>query len=359
MISAIALDPYRLALRRPWHSARGCLRARLGWLVRIEADGLAGYGDCAPLPDAGTEDGATAWAWLCAWRERSIGRPLDLALGDLARDDPLAPAAAFAAECALADLSAQAAGVPLARWLNPGLAPPVPLSVPVNAALGPLGLVMPADIEASAAEGYRVFKVKLGLDGVDAELNRLVELAPYLPNGGRFRLDANGAWTPAEARRAVAALSRLPVEALEEPLRDPAPESLRELQGEAAFPLALDETLASAAARVDPAEVPVRRLVLKPAVLGGLRRTLALARAAAAADIEVVVTSLIESAAGLWPTVHLAAAIASPIPQGLATADWLAEDLGEAPRPSAGRIHVSPVNGGGFRPQRGDRKSVV
>ena len=90
--------------------------------------------------------------------------------------------------------------------------------------------------------------------------------------------------------------------------------------------------------------------MLKPAALGGLRRTLALARAAQAVGLEVVVTSLIESAAGVWPTLHLAAVIASSIPQGLATADWLAQDLGEAPSPRDGRIQLPICQGSGFRP---------
>jgi o-succinylbenzoate synthase len=216
--------------------------------------------------------------------------------------------------------------------------------------LGPLGRLTPTEIEGSAAQGYRVFKVKVGLDGLDAELDRLAELAQYLPAGGQLRLDANGGWTLAEARRAVAAANALPVEAIEEPLRHANPANLRELQGHAACSLALDESAVRWDAGSDFDVVPVRRLVLKPAVLGGLRRTLALARMAQAAGIEVVVTSLIESAAGLWPTVHLAAAIGSPIPQGLATAGWLAQDLGEAPRPAMGRIVIPQVPGGGFRP---------
>jgi o-succinylbenzoate synthase len=354
VISAIALEPYRLPLRRPWRSAGGEVGERNGWLVRCEADGLAGYGDCAPLPAAGTEDEATAWGWLCAWRERSLRRSVESALDDLVGDGPRAPAGRYAAECALADLAAQGFGVPLARWLVPGLDvgldPRAGLSVPVNAALGPLAELTPGDLAACAAEGYRVFKVKLGLGGLEADLNRLADLAPHLPPEGQFRLDANGAWTLAEARQAVAALNALPVEALEEPLRDPNPVDLCELQAAAGFPLALDESIAFAGGWADPAAVSVRRLVLKPAALGGLRGTLALARTAGAAGMEVVVTSLIESAAGLWPTVHLAAAIGSPIPQGLATAGWLATDLGEAPRPRAGRIAIPQVPGGGFRP---------
>jgi o-succinylbenzoate synthase len=350
VITGIRFHPYRLGLRRPWRSARGSEGVRSGWLVRCEVDGLTGHGDCAPLPAAGTEDGSLAWNWLCAWRGRAVGQSVGAALYDLDWEGPHAPAARYAAECALADLAAQAAGLPLFRWLEPGLSAEACRFVPVNATLGPLAELRAGDLTACAAEGYRVFKVKVGLDGLEADLHRLAELAPHLPPRGQFRLDANGAWTPAEAGRAIAALNTLPVEALEEPLGDPVPADLRRLQVRAAFPLALDESLILGSGWRYPAAAPVRRLVLKPAVLGGLQRTLTLARAAQAAGVEVVVTSLIESAAGLWPTLHLAAAVDSAIPHGLATAGWLARDLGEAPRPRAGRIAIPQAPGGGFRP---------
>ncbi|MGB5833742.1 MAG: o-succinylbenzoate synthase, partial [Thiohalocapsa sp.] len=66
----------------------------------------------------------------------------------------------------------------------------------------------------------------------------------------------------------------------------------------------------------------------------------------------VVLTSLVESAAGLWASVQLAAATGSPLTHGLATGDWLARDLGLAPVPRAGRILLPDVAGSGFEPTR-------
>jgi L-alanine-DL-glutamate epimerase-like enolase superfamily enzyme len=103
---------------------------RRGWLVRCEAGRLAGFGDCAPLPTAGTEVEATAWGWLCAWRDRAVGRRPEAVLADLEGEGGDAPAARYAAECALSDLLARIAGLPMARWLEPAAG----LSVPVNAA---------------------------------------------------------------------------------------------------------------------------------------------------------------------------------------------------------------------------------
>jgi L-alanine-DL-glutamate epimerase-like enolase superfamily enzyme len=166
-------------------------------------------------------------------------------------------------------------------------------------------------LSRSQAQGFRVLKLKVGVETPMSELESLAALArhPSVDTDVRLRLDANGAWSFDQARWLIERLARLrlPIESIEEPLAEPTPERLDELQALAPFPLALDESLPTRFAAVDPSQLGVRRLVLKPAALGGLHRTLALARRAQDASIEVVVTSLVESAAGLWPTAQLAA----------------------------------------------------
>lgn len=346
MIERLTLSPYRLALRRPWASARGAFAARTGWLVCAQADGLRGFGDCAPLPAAGTEDPDAALHALADWCSRVAGQPLAAVLDWLAADDSPTPAARCAVECAVLDLAARRAGVPLRRWLAPGAAD----AVEVNAALGALCDLAPDRLEAALAAGYRVLKVKVGLAPPEVERRRLTDLAAQLPAGVTLRLDANGAWSRDDAARMVDALNPLPVESLEEPLREPGIAALEQLQAAARFPLALDETLQRAAPGIALDDLPVRRVVLKPAAVGGLRRTLARAAAARGRGLEVVVTGVVETAAGTWPSLQLAAATASPLAHGLATAGWLAEDLGEPPAVAAGRIALPARSGSGFSP---------
>jgi o-succinylbenzoate synthase len=210
----------------------------------------------------------------------------------------------------------------------------------------------PGDLASDARRGYRVLKLKLGVAPPDQELRHLTGLARTLPDGLSLRLDANGAWDPNTATRVIQALADLPIEGLEEPLRRPDWPTLARLQSLASFPLALDESLPILVSPLDPIRLPVRRVVLKPAIIGGLHRTLTLARRLQTAGIEVVVTSLVESAAGLWPTTQLTAAIACPIPHGLATADWLLADLGQPPRPRHGQIQLIDSIGSGFTPHQ-------
>jgi o-succinylbenzoate synthase len=338
--------PYDLPLRRDWQSARGGFQRRRGWLVCVEADGISGFGDCAPIPVAGTEGFDAAESALLAIERRAPGEPSDELIAMMDEGCAAVPAARFAIECALLDLRSQARGVPL-RTL---LAETASDHVAVNGILGPLSTLGEDDLQACAEAGFRVMKIKVGLDAPRSELTHLTLLASSLPPETRLRLDANGAWNHKEAHLMIERLSRLPIESLEEPLRIPDPSHLRALQSEASFPLALDESMSDVPADADLRQLGVRRIVIKPVVLGGLMRALDRSTRAAQAGVEVVVTSVVESAAGLWPTAQLAAATGSRIPHGLATADWLAADLGGAPRPIGGRLWLPDRPGSGFKP---------
>lgn len=352
MIERAGFRPYDLQLRHAWGSARGGFARRCGWLVWVEADGLIGYGDCAPLPAAGTESHEAAGAALERLVSRLPGQEIETLLValDAESDTAATPAARFALDCALADLASRRRGLSLRHWL----APEAVDRLAVNAMLGTLGKVHGEALADSQAQGFRVLKLKVGVETPTSDLESLVALVqhPSVGTDVRLRLDANGAWSFDQARRFIERLirNRLPIESIEEPLAEPTLERLAELQALAPFPLALDESLPTRFAALDPAQLGVRRLVLKPAALGGLNRTLTLARRAQEAGIEVVVTSLIESAAGLWPTAQLAGAIASPIAHGLATADWLTADLGQAPQPRSGWIELPDRPGSGFVP---------
>jgi len=348
----VRLVPYRLPLRRPWITRAGGWSVRQGWLLGIEtADGPTGYGDCAPLPEAGTEPLGVAEARLndaAAW---VVGLTPEQALDglDAWRD---APAVRCAVECALLDVVAQREGTSLARWLAPGAAP----RVAVNAVLGSLDDDTESRARAAIGRGFRVLKLKLGVAPLDIELKRLGALSAALPEGVGLRLDANGSWDEAEARAVLSSLRGLPVESLEEPLAapdpdpDPDPGALSRLQALVPWPIALDESLICWPIDDLIADPPVRRLVLKPMALGGALPAMGWARRAQQAGLSTVVTTTVDSAAGVRLALHLAAALGGDAVHGLATSDWLGEDLGDAPSVVAGEMAVGEAPGLGFSP---------
>lgn len=342
-IARARIHPYALTLRRPWRSARGMIAERQGLLVELTATGgLRGYGDSAPLPEAGSENLPTADAWLQGELSRLPGATPEQALARLPPPSNC-PAARCGLETALLDLQARQRGLPLARLLNPSSR----LRIPVNASLGALDESVAERAAEARAAGYGVMKVKLGVYPHRQELARLQRLAELVPDHGGLRLDANRAWSESECRHWLPALADLPVESLEEPLRTPDPRLLADLQAAVNFSLALDESLPELGLSTVLANPPVRRLVLKPMMQGGLLPCLQAARRAP--HLEWVVTTSVDSAAGTWATAQLAAALGSPLAQGLATSDWLGSDLGPAPPIDSGWLQLPDRPGSGFR----------
>jgi O-succinylbenzoate synthase len=312
-IAAADWLPYALPLKRPWQTSRGELNQREGRLLRLQsADGLTGWGDCAPLPEYGISEDA---------------------------------AAAFAEECAHLDLVAQQARLPLNAWLSGE--PPADV-VTVNRNFGPILKCSTEALIDAANAGFSVLKLKVGIAPVSDEIAALRQLAGVMPTGLRLRLDANRAWNLADAQSFIAACAGLPIEGFEEPLAEPAPVLLQKLQSTAAFPLAIDESIHLLDAHFFR-HPPVRRIVIKPARHGGLLASVELALRARASGIEVIVTSSLESACGLLACAHLAAAVAPDAVHGLATSEWFSEDTGAAPAIVGGRMTIPSVPGLGFQ----------
>lgn len=393
-VARVRLLPYTLPLRAPWHGARARMDRRAGWLVAVNDDeGRTGYGDCSPPPSSDSHAHTQARAALARISHAWPGQPPESALAALDAKAAVFPAARCALETALLDLSAQRRGVSLAAWLNPDAG----REVRINASLGRLDATFAERTRAALAAGYSVLKIKVGAFPMEDELEQLHALArslrgapqgdflagapqgdflpgtpqspkgtsfraggflPGVPQGDfllgtvrlRLRLDANRAWSLPQAQRFVAAVSDLPVEALEEPLADAGPETFFALQEQAAFALALDESLPLWLARHRAQALKVRRWVLKPTCLGGLRRCLALAQDGARAGVETVITTTVDSAAGVLACLHLAAALDNGIAHGLATSEWLARDLAPLPPAHRGRLALPPHPGLGLRP---------
>ncbi|HEX6734845.1 MAG TPA: o-succinylbenzoate synthase [Azonexus sp.] len=303
--------PYALPLHACWQTSRGSTAIRHGRLLRLRsADGRTGWGDCAPLPEFGIDD---------------------------------TRASAFAEECAQLDLTAQHAGLPLDTWLG---GQPPRASLAVNASLGSLATVDRQQLATAVEAGFRVFKFKVGLAAPADELRQLAALAGELPAGSQLRLDANGAWLFNDARDFLAACRELPVEACEEPLRDPEPDQLARLQAAVPFAIAIDESLARLGADFFR-HPPVRRLVIKPA-RHGLLGSMAIALRARAAGFEIVISSALESSCGLLACAHLAAAAAPEMVHGLATAAWFVCDTGMPAPIENGRLLMPGLPGIGF-----------
>lgn len=239
------------------------------------------------------------------------------------------------------------------RWLAAAIEYGWQATPPANRERIPVNATVPAvpaaDVAAVLAlyPGCRTAKVKVADPGssLAEDVERVAAVRAALGPEGRIRLDANGSWTVDEAERAVHALARCDLEYVEQPCATE--DELRELARRTHYldvPVALDEAVRKADDPVAAAgAVAGAVLILKAAPLGGIRRALQVA--AAAAPGAVVVSSALESSVGLGMGAALAATLPDlPFDCGLGTAALLAADVtGDPLIPESGAIPVRRV----------------
>ena len=238
------------------------------------------------------------------------------------------------------------------RWLDSALEaafgtfpPAVRSEVEVNAIIPAVSAVDAAGLarEAVIERGCRTVKVKVGSPALADDEARVASVRDVLDtllgrDRGAIRIDANGAWDVAQATVALRRLGAYGLEYVEQPCREVA--QLRELRAKADVAIAVDETIRTAD---DPASVRVAEYadvaVLKPAPLGGVAATLAVAEAL---DVPVVVSGSLDSTVGLDVAIAAAAAMPDlPYACGLGTGALLASDVTEGSRmPQSGVLTV-------------------
>ena len=286
----LGLAPLGADFVEPPGNARRVWPSREGWRVLAEADGRCGVGEASPLPGASIERPFDVQKALRALGPLEL--PLDAPWTELAprlAARRMPPSARFALETAVFDLAAQRAGLPLASWLREGAAERCRVQV----------LVDRLDPSEGLLDGARAVKVKVGrVQGAEAEAALLRALRARSPSLV-IRADANGAPL---APPLLDALREVGCALLEDP-GSPAP----------GLPIALDAPF------VDDPEEALERVargeavaaVLKPTLLGGIGRTLALADAlrARAPAVELVVSHAFESSIALAASAHLALAL--------------------------------------------------
>ncbi|TPE60493.1 dipeptide epimerase [Sandaracinobacter neustonicus] len=216
------------AYRTPLVHARGTDRIAELIVVTLQGAHQAGRGESCPIPHHGESvEGVRA-------QVNAICQALvDGADWGELHDRLPAGAARNAVDCAIWDLRARTAGVPVSTLM--GLPAPNPVSTVYT-----IGLAAPDEMAraaAAAAALHDVVKIKLG-DGGD-DLARLRAIRAMGP-GTRLIADANEGWTASQLVSALPELAALGVEMLEQPL--PAGRDLALASIDRIIPIGADES---------------------------------------------------------------------------------------------------------------------
>jgi L-alanine-DL-glutamate epimerase-like enolase superfamily enzyme len=210
-------------------------------------------------------------------------------------------AARNALDCALWDLEARQAGVPV--WQLAGLQQPAPLPTAFTISLNDPAQ-MKADAKAAAARGFALLKCKLTGQGDEARITAVREGAP----DARLIVDANESWHDLDIAAEAAALAALGVEMVEQPIFHGREERLAGVK--APVPLCADESCHTRADLDRLRDFDAVNIKLDKA--GGLTEALALAREARARSFRIMVGCMLGTSLGIAP--------AALVAQG---ADWI------------------------------------
>jgi L-alanine-DL-glutamate epimerase-like enolase superfamily enzyme len=312
-----SLDLVQRSFAQPQRTAHGVLASReLIEVTLTDRGGLVGQGEAAPLE---SYDGVSIERTLVALEAyRGVlthaPRPTGGALLDRCRERDELPQAIAAIDLALWDMAGKRAGRPVCRLLSDATAQ----SISVNASIAIEAPALAARAAADAvAAGYSCVKLKVGMDD---DLARVAAVREAIGPQTSLRLDANGAWSPDQAERVLAALGAYGLELVEEPVHGIS--ATRTLRERVAVRIAIDETAAipgALSARVADA------VCLKISRCGGIAGLLAAAALVRASGAEVYVSSTYDGPRGIAAALHAAAAL-HPLPAcGLATLELFSE----------------------------------
>jgi o-succinylbenzoate synthase len=304
-----------LRFKEPAVTSRGVMTTRETWYVTIREAGRperAGVGECALFRGLSAEDRpgyeerlAEACAQVNDFRPEEWRAWSSICTG---------------METALADLRNGGERLPFPSAFTRG-----EREIVIN------GLVWMGDrermarrVEEKLAAGFRCLKLKIGGIDFEEELALLREVRVRFPAADlQLRLDANGAFTPAEAPRKLEMLARHDVHSIEQPLRPGSWREMRALCARSPVPVALDEELIGVtdrAAKIELLEtLAPRYIVLKPTLAGGFDSCDEWIALAEERGIGWWATSALESNVGLNAIAQWCATKENPLPQGLGT----------------------------------------
>jgi L-Ala-D/L-Glu epimerase len=323
-----------IPFREPFATASGVVAARDLLLLRLEDDGVAGFGAAAPF-------------------ESYDGVPLERVAEALLNDDLDAgdapPQARAAEEMARLDLAARSQGRALG---DPGAE-----AIAVNHTLpaGPPGEIAAAAGRAARA-GYSCFKLKVGLPD-DAE--RVAATREAIGPWPALRLDANGAWSAAEAVERIEALEPYDLQLVEQPCATL--EELAEVRPRVAAPIAADESVRTLADVRAAAESRACDAVnVKLAGSGGFGAAREALREAERRGLRAFLSSTLDGPWGIAAALQLAASEGVSLACGLATLELFDARIARAlPPPHAGTMRVPQGPGLGVRVSESDLAEVL
>ena len=305
--------PYTLNFKRPSGTSRGVLNTKETYFIEVFEDDKKGIGECAlfrGLSFDDDDDYEAALEWTC--------RNINLSIDDLREELVNHPSIIFGVEQALLNLQHQG-DVYFPSDFTDGKD-----SIKINGLIW-MGTTdyMKEQLEEKLSQGFSCIKLKIGVDW-NAEKQILKSLRKQFPKDKiELRVDANGGFSPAEAKKVLEELAELDIHSIEQPIQAGNWKAMAELCHSTPTPIALDEELIGVlnyeSKKTLIKEIKPQYIILKPALVGGFSGSDEWIQLAEQNNIGWWITSALESNIGLNAIAQYTYTKNNPMPQGLGT----------------------------------------
>ncbi len=271
---------YRLPLSRSLPLKGTILHHRQGCILELTSGGRTVYGEAAPLPDFSQESLSDV--------EQQLDRLCCHLLRSEKISETLYPSVEFALSSALWMLDQY-------NWK------PVNNSVPLL--YGDTADIL-LRLQQWRSDWPAEFKLKIGNASEEADIARINEVLTCLPESVKLRLDANQRWNLQQALNVCSQINPQRIAYIEEPTANP--DDFTVIHNTTGVFFALDETLQHPEYVYNSMD-GLAALVIKPSLVGGVKRCESLIQAAKFNQVRAVFSSTFESQLGILMLQQLSA----------------------------------------------------
>jgi len=307
---------YKLLFRNPSGTSRGILTEKDSWFIIIRdafQPGLYGIGECSLLNHLSIDylpDYEAKLKFICS--------NINLNKTKLFAGLNLFPSIRFGLETAFLDIENEGKKHVFPSHFTSG-----EQGIPINGLIW-MGSIpyMKEQLKKKIENGFNCIKIKIGALNFNDELGFLSYIRKEYGKDIELRLDANGAFKPDDTIEKLKRLNEYNIHSIEQPIRKGQIAEMEYICRNSPIPVALDEELIGVPEHKQLAlleQIKPRYIILKPSLLGGGAATDMWTENAVKLNINMWITSALESNIGLNAIAQYAFTKRPSIPQGLGT----------------------------------------
>jgi len=329
---------YLLEFKRPSGTSRGVLTEKETWFLKIEDNDRYGLGECGILRSLSYDDRPDyedKLHWVC--ENINLGKEM---LWEELREFP---SIQFGVEMAFQSLESSTPFELFPSEFTQG-----------NDHIAINGLIWMGDrefmkkqISEKIEQGFRCIKLKIGAIDFETEIELLKSIREnFSAESMELRVDANGAFHPAEALQKLERLSKFDLHSIEQPIKQGQIPEMTQLCSKTPIPIALDEELIGVTDVTEKAKliqtIQPQYAIYKPSLIGGMKGTQEWIDICEANQVEWWITSALESNVGLNAIAQWTYTLDTDLPQGLGTGGLYTNNFTSPLLVQDGKIQYDP-----------------